>query len=79
MYLQSGLLISTQPKVFRYKNTGFFRKNPVFLKTLHPKIYVALLIYVRTVIVMSRQKRETFHLETADCEGIKADFKSVFI
>ncbi len=34
---------STQPKVFGYKKTGFFRKNPVFLKTLHPKIYVALL------------------------------------
>ncbi len=38
------IMISTQPKIFRYKKTGFFRKNPVFLKTLHPKIYVALLI-----------------------------------
>ncbi len=36
--------ISTQAKVFRYKKTGFFRKNPVFLKTSHPKIYGALLI-----------------------------------
>jgi len=37
------LRLSTQPKVFRYKKTGFFRKNPVFLKILHLKISGILL------------------------------------
>ncbi|MEZ4525761.1 MAG: Uma2 family endonuclease [Desulfobacterales bacterium] len=36
-------------------------------------------IYARTVIVMSSQKKETFHREVVACEGIKVDFKSVFI
>ena len=56
-------LISTQPKVFRYKKTGFFRKNPVFLKILHLKIYVALLIICNFFILKIRKRHCLFEAE----------------
>jgi len=35
--------------------------------------------YARTVIVVNNEKKETFHRELVDCEGIKVDFGEVFI
>ncbi|MGE0085773.1 MAG: Uma2 family endonuclease [Desulfococcaceae bacterium] len=31
--------------------------------------------YTRTVIVVNNEKKETFHREPADSEGIKVDFR----